>query len=92
MTTVQLSITLRPCVKEFIKREAKKRQLSISRYIESKIYNDDEADRVRPMSELNAVMEEEKQKIDNGTAKLYDDVDEFLKDLHEEVRQINAVR
>lgn len=42
MTTVQLCITVRPCVKEFVKREAKKRQLSISRYIESKIYNDDE--------------------------------------------------
>ena len=92
MTTVQLSITLRPCVKEYIKREAKKRQLSISRYIESKIYNDEEADQARPMSELDAVMEEEKRKIDNGTAKLYDNVDEFLKDLHEEVRQINAVR
>lgn len=51
MTTVQLCITVRPCVKEFVKREAKKRQLSVSRYIESKIYNDEE-DQVYSIEEL----------------------------------------
>ena len=91
MATVQLSITVRPCVKEFITSEEKKRQLSISRYIESKIYNDEE-DYVRPMAELDAIAEEEKRKIDDGTAKLYDNADDFLKDLHEEVSKINSVR
>jgi len=81
MTTVQLCITVRPCVKEFVKREAKKRQLSVSRYIESKIYNDEE-NHVYPIEELNTVSEQLDREIASGKAKSYDNVDEMINDLN----------
>ena len=42
MKKVRLSITLRPEVKAYIAKQAKKRQMSFSRYIESMLYKEDD--------------------------------------------------
>jgi hypothetical protein len=52
MNAVHVSITMRPMVKEYLTKQAKKRQLSLSRYIESMLYKEDDEDYKYTMEEL----------------------------------------
>ena len=93
MTAHRLCITLRPFIYDLISAKAKQRGVSISRQIEDcaegflvKDDADYEPDYVITREELDRRSREAHEAIDNGTAKLYDNLNTFFKDLDEETR------
>ena len=81
MNTVSTSITLRKATLEYAKNIAKKKQISVSRFIDNIIYRLLESD--TEWNEINREVDDLKKRIDNGTAKVYGSVEEMLKSLKE---------
>ena len=81
MNTVSTSITLRKATLEYAKNIAKKKQITVSRFIDNIIYKLLESD--TEWNEINREVDDLKKRIDNGTAKVYGSVEEMLKSLKE---------
>lgn len=83
MNSIALTITLRPFLKEKLSKESKKRQMSMSRYIDEmleKHFEDDE-DYTYTMKELD---EEVKQAFKNdaeGKLPTFDNIEDTIKSL-----------
>ena len=79
MKKVRLSITLRPEVKAYIAKQAKKRQLSISRYIESMLYNEDDEDYTYTMEELDEGLKQAFKDDAEGKLPSFENIEEAFK-------------
>lgn len=93
MAAHRLCITVRPFIYDLISAKAKQRGVSISRQIEDcaegfliKDEADYEPDYVITRKELLRRSRAAHESIDNGTEKVYDNLDGFFKDLDEETR------
>ena len=93
MTAHRICITLRPFIYDLISAKAKQRGVSLSRQIEDcaegfliKDEADYEPDCVITKEELLRRSQEAHKAIENGTEKLYDNLNTFFKDLDEETR------
>ncbi|MGX8716622.1 MAG: hypothetical protein ACSW8C_01375 [bacterium] len=76
MKKVRLSITLRPEVKAYIAKQAKKRQMSFSRYIESMLYKEDDEDYTYTMEELYRDSKEAKKLSDEARLPSFENIEE----------------
>jgi len=92
MRSLQISVSLKPALVKWIEKNAARKQMSRSAYIERILEDRMDDDYAITEEELNRRSQEARTAIDKGTAKLYDNLDEFFKDLHEEVKQIHSVR
>lgn len=81
MNAVHVSITMRPMVKEYLTKQAKKRQLSLSRYIESMLYKEDDEDYTYTMEELDRDSREAKKLSDEGKLPSFDNIEDLIKSL-----------
>ena len=86
MRSIQISISLKPAIVEWLEAMAAKKQMSRSEYVARLIENKMDDDYVITREELNRRSREAHEAINNGTAKLYDNLDTFFKDLDEETR------
>ena len=82
-----MSVNLKPNLFKWVQMRAKQKQLSYSGYVARLIEKNMESDNyVITRKELERRSQEAHDAIKNGTAKLYDNLDTFLKDLNEESR------
>ena len=79
MKKVRLSITLRPEVKTYIAKQAKKIQMSFSRYIESMLYKEDDKDYTYSMEELDRDGKEARKLSDEGKLPSFENIEEAFK-------------
>lgn len=85
MNSVALTISLRPLIKEKLSKEAKRRQMSMSRYIDellSKQFKEDNDDYYTyTLEELDRESERLDKEIALGISKPYTDVNKMIKSL-----------
>ncbi len=82
MNTVSTSITLRKATLEYAKNIAKKKQISVSRFIDDIIYRMREKDvEPYPISELDKISKQMEDEEKRGTIKTYKTVKDMLVDL-----------
>lgn len=83
MNSIALTITLRPFLKEKLSKESKKRQMSMSRYIDEmleKHFEDDE-DYTYTLEELDRDSKEAKKLSDEGKLPSFDNIEDLIKSL-----------
>ena len=83
MNSIALTITLRPFLKEKLSKESKKRQMSMSRYIDEmleKHFEDDE-DYTYTLEELDRDSREAKKLSDEGKLPSFDNIEDLIKSL-----------
>ena len=78
MKKVRLAITLRPEMKAYIAEQAKKRQLSFSRYIESMLYKEGYT---YSMEELDEDLKQAFKDDAEGKLPTFDNIDDMIKAL-----------
>ena len=78
---MRLSITLRPEVKAYIAKQAKKRRLSFSRYIESMLYKEDDEDYTYTLEELDEDLKQALKDDAEGKLPTFDNIDDMMKAL-----------
>lgn len=85
MNSIALTISLRPLIKEQLSKEAKRRQMSMSRYIDellSKQFKEDEdEDFTYTLEELDRDGKEAKKLSDEGKLPSFDNVEDLIKSL-----------
>lgn len=84
MNSVSLTISLRPLIKEQLSKEAKRRQMSMSRYIDellSKHFEEDDEDYTYTLEELDRDSREAKKLSDEGKLPSFDNVEDLIKSL-----------
>ena len=83
MNSIALTITLRPFLKEKLSKESKKRQMSMSRYIDEmleKHFEDDE-DYTYTMEELDEEVKQAFKDDAEGKLPTFDNIDDMIKSL-----------
>ncbi|MGX8716626.1 MAG: hypothetical protein ACSW8C_01395 [bacterium] len=83
MSSIALTISLRPAIKEQLAKEAKRRQMSMSRYIDElleKHFEEDE-DYTYTLEELDRDSREAKKLSDEGKLPSFDNVEDMIKSL-----------
>lgn len=83
MNSIALTITLRPFLKEKLSKESKKRQMSMSRYIDEmleKHFEEDE-DYTYTLEELDRDSREAKKLSDEGKLPSFDNIEDLIKSL-----------
>ena len=81
MAVIRKTITLRPNIWEMILKEAKLRDVNISRCIEDK-FEFCQKHYAYPSEELDEISEQLDRDVACGKAKIYDNVEEMFKDLN----------
>lgn len=79
MNAVHVSITMRPMVKEYLTKQAKKRQLSLSRYIESMLYKEEDEDCTYTLEELDRDGKEARKLSDEGKLPSFENIEDAFK-------------
>ncbi len=79
MNAVHVSITMRPMVKEYLTKQAKKRQLSLSRYIESMLYKEEDEDYTYTLEELDRDGKEARKLSDEGKLPSFENIEDAFK-------------
>lgn len=79
MNAVHVSITMRPMVKEYLIKQAKKRQLSLSRYIESMLYKEEDEDYTYTLEELDRDGKEARKLSDEGKLPSFENIEDAFK-------------
>lgn len=83
MNSIALTITLRPFLKEKLSKESKKRQMSMSRYIDEmleKHFEDDE-DYTYTMEELDEEVKQAFKDDAEGKLPTFDNIEDMIKSL-----------
>ena len=86
MKALQMSVNLKPNLFEWVQMRARQKQLSYSGYVARLIERDMDDGYVITREELERRSREAHKAIANGTAKIYDNLGTFFKDLDEETR------
>ena len=91
MRSLQISVSLKPAIVEWLEAMAAKKQMSRSEYVARILENKMDDDYVVTREEADRWAQDLVKDPETGDPKVWNDVDSFMKDLDDEVRAYNKV-
>lgn len=91
MRSLQISVSLKPAIVEWLEAMAAKKQMSRSEYVARILENEMDDDYVVTREEADRWAQDLVKDPETGEPKVWNDVDSFMKDLQDEVRAYNKV-
>lgn len=91
MRSLQISVSLKPAIVEWLEAMAAKKQMSRSEYVARILENKMDDDYVVTREEADRWAQDLVKDPETGEPKVWNDVDSFMKDLDDEVRAYNKV-
>ena len=92
MRSLQISVSLKPAIVEWLEAMAAKKQMSRSEYVARILENKMDDDYVVTREELDHRSREIDEGVKNGAIKTFNNVEDCLSDLYETAEKINTVR
>ena len=89
MRSLQISVSLKPAIVEWLEAVAAKKQMSRSEYVARLIENKMDDDCVITREEADRIVQ---RTLADPNNKTYDNVEDCLKDLYETANKINSIR